>query len=263
MLDKKREYREIIRESLIREGYVSKPSFEDKLKEIIDDSFEELPLRLKKKQERVVEDVNELSDKDIVEYEKCSKKEILSSVFNSIDNAKDSYDQLLNLASKKVEDFNKKFKDTDSWGKNENEFYIGMKTILDYAQIQKQFIEELYDDLENWGIPTSDIDLSSIATFDLGFLQSKFDTDVNRPNGRVAIGGNYPKLDETWFDASNVNLDVIDSYPNHFNTANNQNFKKELSDAIDNAQKKTGKAYKKCERGYKLLDDELIKRQYS
>ena len=74
MLDKKREYREIIRESLIREGYMSKPSFEEKLKEIIDDSFEELPLRLKKKQkieEGDFDDINELTDEEITEYEKC------------------------------------------------------------------------------------------------------------------------------------------------------------------------------------------------
>lgn len=75
MFDKK-EYREIIRQGQIQRGYVSKPSFEDKLKEIIDDSFEELPILLKNKEEEILQkyedkDINELTDEEITEYEKC------------------------------------------------------------------------------------------------------------------------------------------------------------------------------------------------
>lgn len=83
MFDKK-EYREIIRQGQMRRGYISKPSFEDKLKEILDDSFDELLFLLKNKEEDVDEifekyydkDINELSDEEIVEYEKCSPEYI-------------------------------------------------------------------------------------------------------------------------------------------------------------------------------------------
>lgn len=79
MDNKKYEYKQIIRESLIKGGYLKKPSFEDKLDEIINDSFNNLDLLLKKQEDKDIEeyeewdidDINELSDEEIVEYEKC------------------------------------------------------------------------------------------------------------------------------------------------------------------------------------------------
>lgn len=87
MENKKYEYKRIIMESLIRGGYLKKPSYEDKLDEIINDSFNNLDLLLKKKQENKdleeyeewdIDDINELSDEEIVEYEKCLPEYISS-----------------------------------------------------------------------------------------------------------------------------------------------------------------------------------------
>ena len=200
--------------------------------------------------------------------EKCSKKEQLESVLNSLNKAGESYDQFIKLGDKKIEDFHSKYKGTDSWGEDENDFYITLSTKLEYAKVQKEFIDELYDGMANvWEIPTSNIDLSALDGMQLRWLQDQFYiSDGSTTRGTVTsveYGGGYPKLDASWFRGDNVNFGVIDSYPTDFNTSSNQNFKKDLESALDDCSKKTAKANEKVGKGFDLIEDEFMKRALS
>lgn len=69
----------LIGETLIKQGYMSKPSFEDNLQKIISTTFTNLPQLLEKNESTWEDkDINEWDDSDFVEYEKCQPDYIAS-----------------------------------------------------------------------------------------------------------------------------------------------------------------------------------------
>lgn len=75
----KEHYKKIIGEALIREGYMNEPSFSEKLDEIITTTFAHLEeLILKNKYTFEDKDINEWTDSDFIEYEKCQPDYIQS-----------------------------------------------------------------------------------------------------------------------------------------------------------------------------------------
>ena len=189
MDNKKYEYKQIIRESLIKGGYLKKPSFEDKLDEIINDSFNNLDLLLKKQEDKDleeyeewdIEDINELSDEEIVEYEKClpdyitslpgslrstdpkelqGRLDAIDKRLGELDNEIDDEIAFQDFAQNEIEEAEKKKveaqKNLDDYHEKEEQFLKDSEKSQGEALDHATEIRDAWDEFkEDWDVPQS------------------------------------------------------------------------------------------------------------
>ena len=154
MLDKE-DYSKIIEESLIRKGYLPKPTFEEKLQDIITNSFQNFEWKKKEHYAWEDKDIKDWEEEDFIEYEKCQPDyitglpgDLRTNDLDVLEERAEVLDERMADTKKEISDLNKELNSVERGIDSEHDYLVDEISRRGWSK-ETRSTDEYTDDLSS------------------------------------------------------------------------------------------------------------------